>query len=167
MLAENRKQVAEQEGTRDPIFLLEVSRTEVAQASFDNELYVENDYFKGGGVFLTPESYNDYEAMDFSDEEAAEEFWRNCKTMDNEALMNHGLAIQYWDTDSVWLTREEAQQHAEKRSHHYGKEGIQWRVYCVCAEGELAKLLTGGIAKGTNYLPNTKEEEKWNQLKTL
>lgn len=156
MLAEKRKRIAEKECTRDPIFLLQIARIYIPQASFDNELYVENDYFDEGGVFLTPASHNDYLEADFSDEDQAEAFWRECDTLTDEELISHELAVKHWDTETVWLTREEAEQHAERRPHYFGKKGEGWQVYCVCAEGELARALVGGVAKGTNYLPNTK-----------
>lgn len=152
MLAKERKAIAEKEATRDPIFLLQIKRLAIPEASFEHDLYVESDYFDEGGVFLTPDSHTDYLEADFS-EEPSEEFWRNCKTLDKDGLVEQGLAVYYWDADSVWMTREEAEREAEGRSYHYGVKGKDWRVYCMCAEGELAQLLIGGVAKGTNYLP--------------
>ena len=41
----------------------------------------------------------------------------------------------------VWMTRQEAEDYAMRREYHYGKQGLDWRVYCCCAEGKLATLL--------------------------
>lgn len=46
--------------------------------------------------------------------------------------------LAHWQTERVWLSREEATAWGEAKHYNY-REG--WRVYCVCAEGELAKLL--------------------------
>jgi hypothetical protein len=48
--------------------------------------------------------------------------------------------IEHWHTESVWLDRDEAE--AWGRSHDY-RFADGWRVYGVCAEGELAKMLRG------------------------
>ncbi len=48
------------------------------------------------------------------------------------------LFYEHWETVSVWLDRDEATAWAE--SHHY-RFTDGWRVYSVCAEGELAKRL--------------------------
>jgi hypothetical protein len=58
---------------------------------------------------------------------------------DEKSLIERDLAALSWDTESVWFTREEAE--VFRASHAY-----RWhsgsRVYCVCAEGALAKVLT-------------------------
>jgi len=48
------------------------------------------------------------------------------------------LAVDWWETESVWLDRDEAERWAEAKSHRFPHG---WRVYAVCAEGELARLL--------------------------
>ena len=77
-----------EEGTRDPIFLLQVKRTIIGDITDDC----------------------DYE-------------------------------VNYWDTERVYFTREEAEAYAESRPYHYGKNGDGWRVYCTNSEGQLAELL--------------------------
>ena len=47
-------------------------------------------------------------------------------------------AIKTWQTDLVFLTRGEAEKYGESRSYNY-QDG--WRVYGVCAEGEMATVL--------------------------
>ena len=159
--ANKRKKIAEKEGTRDPIFLLEVARFYVPQASFEHDLYVECDFFDEGGVFLTPESLAEYEELDMEDEEAVDAFWHECDTLTDDELFNHKLAYRHWETSSVWLTRDEARDYAKKRKHHYGEEGKHWRVYCMSAEGELASALIGYAARGTNYLSSSTAPLKW------
>jgi hypothetical protein len=47
-------------------------------------------------------------------------------------------AFETWDTEAVYLTREEGERHGRTRAYRYA-DG--WRVYGVCAEGELAELI--------------------------
>lgn len=35
------------------------------------------------------------------------------------------------------------QAEGERRSYHYGKKNVDWRVYCVPAEGTLKDILAG------------------------
>ncbi len=42
-----------------------------------------------------------------------------------------------WNTEHVFLTRDEAETFAKTKSHRWDK----WRVYCVPAEGQLARVL--------------------------
>lgn len=42
-----------------------------------------------------------------------------------------------WDTEYVFFTREEAEEWGRNHAYRYKR----WRVFCVCAKGELAKLL--------------------------
>lgn len=59
----------------------------------------------------------------------------------DEKLLAKGKAISYWDTEGVYYSREEAEKTAEAREYAYGKKGIDWQVYCLCAEGALANIL--------------------------
>lgn len=81
-----RGDVARPEMTRDPIFLLQVSRTKRGPHS---------------------DEYDDDDC-------------------------------DWWDTESVWFTREEAEAFAKAHAYRWPNG---WRVYCTCAEGELASLL--------------------------
>jgi hypothetical protein len=45
----------------------------------------------------------------------------------------------HWRTDSVWLSRGEAEAWGRRNQHNH--PAGDWRVYCLCAEGALAKLL--------------------------
>ena len=46
--------------------------------------------------------------------------------------------VEWWDTESVWLSREEGEAYGLAHAYNY-PDG--WRVYGVPSEGELAKLL--------------------------
>lgn len=50
-------------------------------------------------------------------------------------------AFAFWRTESVWLSREQAEAYAESRSYDYGTKGRNWQVYGVCAEGSLEAVL--------------------------
>jgi hypothetical protein len=164
-----RKAIAEEECTRDPIFLFQLKRTELAQIAFHTEYYVEDERFGDtSGAFLTEEQKEKYddikERLEDLDEEskeyedASEEF-ENLETMTDEELVDYGLAVSYWDTQpEVFLSREEGERYAESRPYRYGEKWKNWKIYCMCAEGELAAKLVDGVAKGTNYLGNTPQE---------
>ena len=48
-----------------------------------------------------------------------------------------------WHVEGVWFTREEAEQFAKAHAYRWGSDqfGPCWHVYCVPAEGEMARLL--------------------------
>lgn len=52
-----------------------------------------------------------------------------------------GTVFDDWITANVYFTREEAETEGDSRPHHYGVKDEHWRVYCINAEGLLAKLL--------------------------
>jgi hypothetical protein len=140
--AETRDQAAYRECTRDPIFLFQRRRWVVLGA---------------------PEGY------DFDDE-------GDCVAVDEraESLVDEGgfqertvlsgldlagrvfgewdtpCALETWDTEHVFLSREEGEAYGRARAYNY-RDG--WRVYCVCAEGQLADLLS---AHGETYWPSAK-----------
>jgi len=98
--------------TRDPIFLLQTRR-----------------------IIMTQEPRG-YECIDF-------EWFPEGSTEDDEPLTAKQLlemecAVEHWETENVFFTREEGQAWADAR-HYRWPEG--YRIYCVCAEGQLAELL--------------------------
>ena len=105
-----RSEIANEEATRNPIFLLQVRR-----------------------VIITNVDKYDYN----SDDEALVDDDGNEVT--NQELLDREDATETWQTESVWLTRKEAETFGKRTEYRY-PDG--WRVYCVNAEGELAKLLT-------------------------
>lgn len=132
------KKIRRDEVTRDPIFILQsrdivflnhkdyVSADEECESGYwilyatnrDNE--AEQEYFEGNadcnGNLPEPPKY----------------------FLDPEGILERGDAQEVWRTESVWLTREEATIWAENHAYRFSKG---WRVYCLCAEGQLAKLL--------------------------
>ena len=116
-MPKHRSLIADSEATRDPIFLLQIRR------------------------FVYHDQQMSEEGVEYdSDEECVMDLIEN-KRVDNDELVERELAIPYWYSESVWYSREEAEAYGNKRSYHYGKQDRDWRVYCVCAEGYLAKLL--------------------------
>lgn len=59
-------------------------------------------------------------------------------------MINEGFAFEWWDVDSVWLDRAEAEAFAESKAYNYGEKNKGWQVYGVSARGALATLLKGG-----------------------
>jgi hypothetical protein len=57
-----------------------------------------------------------------------------------------GWRVEPWRTESVWLSRGECEAWGRRNEHNY-PEGL-WRCYCLCAEGELARLLTEHAGPG-------------------
>lgn len=108
----------ESEITRDPIYLLQVRRVNVVEEPEDAEWDGDN-WIQG-----------DLESED-------------SKILSEDDLIKQECAIVYWETESVWFTRDEAEIWGASHSYRFGegRKGIDWQVYCLCAEGELAKLL--------------------------
>lgn len=99
--------------------------------------------------------------LDFDESQRPEGWWRDegdCNVLligegddareptfdELEQLINDEMPVRI-DTrvESVWLTRQEAEAWVE--SHRYRwRSDTRVRVYCVCAEGELAALLRDG-----------------------
>jgi oligoribonuclease NrnB/cAMP/cGMP phosphodiesterase (DHH superfamily) len=46
-----------------------------------------------------------------------------------ESLVRDNNAYEYWKTDSVFLSREEAEEYGKHREYEWGEDG--WRVYCI------------------------------------
>ena len=49
--------------------------------------------------------------------------------------------FEYWETENVFLTREEANEHGEARPYAWGNKGEGWRIYGVQCIGLMAELL--------------------------
>lgn len=65
----------------------------------------------------------------------------NGNRLSSADLVERELACPFWQTEYVYFTREEAEAYGRSRPYDHGEAGSGWRVYCVCANGELAKLL--------------------------
>jgi hypothetical protein len=103
-----RDEISNEEAMRNPIFLLQ-----------SRHIIVTN---------IDKYDYN-------SDAEAIMDDKGNI--LSNQDLLDRADAIEVWITESVWLTREEAEHYGQQKFYRY-PDG--WQVYCVNAEGELAKF---------------------------
>lgn len=119
------------ECTRDPIFLLQVGRrqwTEIPEGcEFDGESLTVDDI---DSIPEWIEPFVDDAGIDHTDG-----FWQAAESETND----NGWPYVYveWRTESVFLTRAEAESFGAARSYRWDK----WKVYCVPCEGELATIL--------------------------
>lgn len=73
-------------------------------------------------------------------------------TWEELSQLQHGdydvpCAIFHWETRYVFLTRQEAEEFGEAKHYNY-RDG--WRVYAVCAKGELREALVDGTEMTLN-----------------
>jgi hypothetical protein len=115
-----RGDVGDYEATRDPIFLFQ----------YKQYLWTEVD--------LPPEWMRDDEG---------DIIWRsNGMDVAMKRLIDAGIAIPRWTTERVFFTREAGEAYGNAKHYNYA---AGWQVYCVCAEGDLAKLLRARSLKPT------------------
>jgi len=120
-----RKQIANEEATRDPIFLLQRRRilsTGWLPHGFHWCEDCEGLYNETPADHKARHNLEDYDDPGLSGDEM---IWNQC-------------AVESWDTEKVFLTREGGEKYGNAKKHHY-PDG--WRVYCVNAEGALAHAL--------------------------
>ncbi len=119
-----RGDVALAEATRDPIFLLQTRRWRISQEGLPSSVVFDFDAcdLRQGDEFISIDTF----AERFPDR--VEEDWR---------------------AERVFFTREEGEAWATRRSYRWPSG---WRVYCLCAEGDLAKLLRARSLKPTGDL---------------
>lgn len=123
---ETRDAAAYRECTRDPIFVFQARRWRVMGAPSGYEFDDEGDCVEEVDPIhwtygterkaLSPEQLSHYTFGEF----------------------DTPCAIETWETERVYLTREEAESYGKARAYNY-RDG--WRVYCVTAEGALRDLL--------------------------
>ncbi len=122
-----RGDVGLKEATRDPIFLLQEREIRLGdlpvEHSWDSD--IERVVIRVMGREKVELSLRDY-AHVYSDH-----------------------VIESWRTSTVWFTREEAQAWLDSHKYRW-PDGM--RVFCVCAEGELARLLKLVSKKPTGVL---------------
>ena len=97
--------------TRDPIFLFQSRRWQFMDVPDGWEM-VDGEWMR----------HEDGSELDIT--------WENCQEFEE--------SFDYWDTEYVFFTRAEAEAWGQRANRRY-PDG--WRVYCVCAKGELAQLL--------------------------
>ena len=54
---------------------------------------------------------------------------------------NCNCYVEFWETEAVYLTREEAKAHGEARPYAWGKQNEGWKIYGVPAKGLMVELL--------------------------
>ncbi len=113
----DRKQIAHNEATRDPIFLFQIRNVIPNQeclAEYNSDI----------------ESYYDPDT-------------KVC--LNDDDLIRRGWAAEVWRTETVFLTRKEAESFGDATSYRYGKgrKNIDWMVYCCALEKDsvLAQML--------------------------
>lgn len=122
-----RDQMAYAESTRDPIFLFQI-----ADIVFLHDKMEDNGFEYDGDAECI---VNKNVAPTLED---GREIY---PTVTDEELIDHECAVRKWRTEYVFYSREEGERYGRARKYRYGSEGTGWQVYCVCAEGELAKVL--------------------------
>lgn len=127
---EPREKASREECTRDPIFLLQVRRFHYPKCI--------NDVVENYGYTFQDEGF----VACYSD--TGEVIHTEPDYVKDEELVEKGLIVDYWDTERVFFTRQEAEEWATARSYNYPNG---WRVYCVCAEGVLIQVLEDGDRK--------------------
>jgi len=63
-----------------------------------------------------------------------------------------------WRTEGVYLTEEEALHEGDSRSYEHGEFQRDWRVYGVCCEGLMPKLLGKHTEEFEDKVDRVKEE---------
>lgn len=128
-----RSEVADEEATQYPIFLLQSARVIV--------LAVPEGYYHDGEGFR-PSPADDAEVCgpprcEAGPDETLAEDW---EYLTNQELLDLGeeIAMRTWNTELVFADRGEAEEYARGRSYNY-PDG--WRVYCVPCKGSLATAL--------------------------
>lgn len=132
------------EATRDVIFLFQIKRA----GHFDPEyLTFDNATSDGdGGIWVDTDMFDDDEiklakAEDRYEEENSEHRF-NAVRVDDDYLMEKGWVTSHWDTQSVWLSRAEAEAYAKAKAYKFGELGKSCRVFGDVSMGRLAKVLS-------------------------
>lgn len=134
------------EATRDPIFLLQSGTRQWTQIPDGCEV-------EDGGLYVVNRDELADWILPFVDEDGCvvrrDGFWELAESIEGD----HGWPLVYveWRTESVWLTRDEAEAYAKRRAYRWDR----WRVYCVCCEGALASLLRGLVASQVEFVPES------------
>ena len=118
--------------TRDPIYVLQIGVRQWTQ-------HPDGMGYDGESMWTEDEDLVENWIKPFLDEDGTidftSEFWEIAENQPNDNEWPY-VYIE-WRTESVFLTRDEAESFAQKREYRWDK----WRVYCVPCEGELASIL--------------------------
>ena len=69
-----------------------------------------------------------------------------------EDINNCECFHEYWMTENVFLTREEAKVHGRARPYAWGEENEGWRIYGVMCIGLMAEFLGKHIEEFKEYV---------------
>ena len=121
--AMDRKEIARDELTSNPIFLFQSRWWNLTGLPYG---YVVDDE----GYIYEAE---DRESIPEEAESVPITKFEHCQNYDGYSCL-----IEEWKTERVFFTREEGEAYAHSQAHNcpYGS-----RVYCVCAHGKLAEIL--------------------------
>ncbi len=119
-----REEMSKEEMLADPIFLFQTRRVT------PTEEYYFGDY----------DYCSDCEAVYHGTTERHEDEHQseNYEPPSDDELIKDGVLLEYWETRSVFYSREEGNEFGRKNSHNYDK----WRVYSVPALGYLKEKLS-------------------------
>ncbi len=117
-----RREIAEKEGTRNPIFLFQVAELVLTD---QDAIYRCSEC----SCVCDPEKSHQCDPEDPIDDISFQE------------AKKLGIGKIVWRTEFVFATREEAENYGVSKSYDYGEKNINWRVWCVCAMGTLADIL--------------------------
>ena len=99
----------------------------------DNNFLVHFHEIDGPDILDILETFLD-EDLDY-----VEDYNKMCQFLLNyEGEGGCSYCIETWNTESAWLTREEAESYAKGVEYNY-PEG--WGVYCVSAKGSLSTII--------------------------
>ncbi len=119
-----RKEIAQKEMTRDPIFLFQTQR-----------VYPTGDYYFGDYFYC----HDCEEIIEGDENEHQGSPHHQLGVVISEAEgIKRGILSQAWETRLVFYTREEAEEFGRQNSHNYDP----FRVFCVPAHGELITVLS-------------------------
>ena len=120
--AKTRREMAGEEATKDPIYLL--------QRKFCNLVEEPPGY-----EAIDCENWNlvDRDACHDPDKELPEE-----ASHEEIVELFPDCVVVSWDTESVWYSRDEAEDWGKSHAYRFT---YGWRVFCVPCEGQLAKIL--------------------------
>ena len=110
-----RSTMEREECTRDPIFIFEVAR-----------YHYFHDKIADTDLVFNEDCFEDPETKD---------------VITDDELVSRELAARYWAAETVFYTREEGETYGMRRKYKFGEPGKGWRVWCVCAEGQLGQIL--------------------------
>ncbi len=128
-----RGDVCGPEATRDAIFLFQRRRLlwRSEDSLPDGYHYGDDGYLWRDDDFFEERPWAKEKESEYPEEWSCRSFLEADQNSDDSVVIS-------WETESVWFTRQEGEEYGKNRAYNY-PDG--WRVYCVNANGDLAKIL--------------------------